>query len=223
MRTRFSFLHILFTIGCCYVGVQAGARADTIISVTGEIKGLSSFIGGSPFSVLATSWSSTQAYDNVQISASIGSLDPHLASGTAFLSTRIGPGTTEKDVIAIESFTAPITSSYSSPVDNTIIFSNLSLKPGIYFLILSGVPSPANPMYWNDHGVVNISLGTGVTFVKGIFFAFGNSANAVYPPSSKFSFTDVDKPFFDAIGNALPAPKKASHPDLPPENSAMRR
>jgi hypothetical protein len=89
MRTRFSFLLILFTIGCCYVGVQAGARADTIISVTGEIKGLSSFIGGSSFSVLATSWSSTQAYDNVQISVSIGSLDPRFASGTAFLSVRL--------------------------------------------------------------------------------------------------------------------------------------
>jgi hypothetical protein len=150
----------------------------------------------------------------VQISASIGSLDPNFVNGTAFLTSKIGPDATPSDVIAAKPFVAPLTPSYSFPVSNTILFSGLSLKPGTYFLVLSGSSSPTNPLYWNDNGVVTISVGTGVTSVQGIFFAFGNSANAAFPPSSNFSFSDVDKPFFDATGNLVPAfagtPEKAN-------------
>ena len=195
------FLLLLLTINCCF-DINARAKADNIISVTGNIEGLASFIGGSSSQVLAASWSSSQTYDNVQISASIGSLDPNFVNGTAFLTSKIGPDVTASDVIAAKSFVAPLTPSYSSPVTNTLLFSGLFLQPGTYFLVLSGSSSSTNPLYWNDNGVVNISVGTGVTSVQGIFFASGNSAN---PPSLNFSFSDVDKPFFDATGNLVPA------------------
>src|SRR5260221_12153734 len=91
----------------CYFSSNVSARSDTIISVTGAIEGLASFIGGSPNQVLASSWSTTQGYENVQISTSIGSLDPNFANGTAFLSSKIGSGTTSSDIIATAPFRAP--------------------------------------------------------------------------------------------------------------------
>jgi hypothetical protein len=129
--------------------------------------------------VIASSWSTTQAYQNVQISASIGSLDPNFANGTTFLTSNIGPGTTPNDIIASASFVAPITSSSSQPIANTTIFSNLFLNPGTYFLVLSAPPFSDNPLYGNVNGVVDIALGTGVTAVEGLFFAGG--ANNFFP------------------------------------------
>jgi hypothetical protein len=197
-------LPAVFLSSFFYFSVNVSAPADTIISVTGAIEGLALFIGGSFNQVLASSWSTTQAYQNVQISASIGSLDPNFANGTAFLTSNIGPGTTPNDIIASASFVAPITSSYSQPIANTTIFSNLFLNPGTYFLVLSGPPSSENPLYWNDNGVVDIVLGTGVTAVEGVFFAFGAANNTSFPPASNFSFSDIDKLFFDVT--AVPAP-----------------
>src|SRR5262245_25585220 len=66
--------------------------ADTIISVTAP-PGLSTDI--SDTNVVSTSWSETRAYTDVTITALVDSLHVGQSpSATAYLTTRIGPGTT---------------------------------------------------------------------------------------------------------------------------------
>ena len=136
--------HLMWHLILLCLGIFAcdGSRADIIVSVKGP-PNAALFLGGLQNPVDASSWSTTQPYDDVQIDAAIGSLDPNFANGTAFLSTKIGPGTTLGDIVATAPFQAPITTSYNQPVENTTLFQHLSLSPGPYFLTLSG--SPAAP------------------------------------------------------------------------------
>jgi hypothetical protein len=81
------------------------------------------------------SWSSLVAYDNVSIFAEVGA-DNSFGDLTAFLTTRVGSGTTAANQVASVTMTPP---AYNSPgVD---LFSGLNLGPGTYYLVLSGPAS----------------------------------------------------------------------------------
>jgi len=103
--------------------------ASTIVSVTSP-PGLSSAIGPA---AVATSWSQTNAYVDVTIQALVDSLlVGESPMGTAYLTTRIGPGTTSLDEIAAAPFTVPLllpVCSGSNCGANVTLFSGLILGP----------------------------------------------------------------------------------------------
>lgn len=88
--------------------------------------------------VVAASWTQTVAVSDVSISAAIS--DAHgwipLQSGTAFLTTSLGPGTTPDDEVApaVEFYA---TGDYLNP-PYTTLFSGIDLPPSTYYLVLVG-------------------------------------------------------------------------------------
>lgn len=107
-----------------------GARAATILSVGGPIDG--GFYGISPSQAASTSWSGSSPYTDVDISVLLGR-GP--AEGTAYLMTKIGPQTTPANEIARTDFRFP------TVTKQITLFSDLTLGPGTYYLVLGSMAS----------------------------------------------------------------------------------
>jgi hypothetical protein len=185
-----------------------GAAASTIVSIadtnsgTGYVLQLPasspSMFGG----VLAASWSTTNAYTGVTIQADVyGS-----QSGTAYLMSQIGTGTTAAEQIASAGYTAAATAG-----SLTTLFSGLSLPSGTYFLVLAG-PTTPNLNDWEIPPSPVITTDAATTL--GSFFGAANNppnqttVNLAYPPGSNFSTLGGD-PVFQVTGtlaSAAPEP-----------------
>jgi hypothetical protein len=144
-------------------------------------------------------WSQTGTFDDVTITAEI---DPGTGSGltgTAYLMSSIGPGTTTIDQIDTATFTA---SGAAFTAQLNTLFTGLTLGPGNYYLVLS---SPGG-LGWegNDPGITPVT-GPGVTFLS----AESTSPNspAVYPPAGDFSSTLGNIPEFTVTAvSSVPEP-----------------
>jgi hypothetical protein len=187
--------------------------ADTIVSVTDAATSTnraSYGLGGQYSNVFEVGWSQLQGttYSNVTIDALLGSSDPSFRSGTAYLMRAIGPGTTSaSEVVAPVDFTAPLASG-SGPVPSTVLFSGLSLGPGIYYLVLSapyfagGSPLtwaiPTEPVYTDNCGVSACAVLASSSEANTTLFP----ADA-FPPASHF-VTPAPFPMFDVTGTFVP-------------------
>ena len=159
--------------------------ANTIISVTAPP--ILSFSG--PISI---SWSQTNAYTDVTISALvdsfIGGLTP---TADAYLTTHIGPGTTVSDEIAHARFTVPLqlpVCSQSSCGAFVTWFSGLSMGPGTYFLTMGPSLTMMDPfgpvgVGWFPALLPTVLKDTGVS--EGAAYS-SFSVSASYPPASSF-------------------------------------
>jgi hypothetical protein len=159
-------------------------NASIIISVTATPH-LSTIIGD--FEVVSTSWSESNSYTDVSITALVNS--PSIGgppSATAYLTTRIGPGTTVMDEVARAAFAVPLELPVCSPTGscgaNVTLFSGLSLGPGDYFLTM-GPPTDGN-VGWFPAIDPTVIEDSGVTL--GSCVAAFSSAIAPYPPTSAF-------------------------------------
>jgi len=101
------------------------AEGATIVSVTTSDP--SSSGGGANLSgfIWATSWTQADAYQNVRVSAELTNSTP--LPGSAYLTTQIGPGTTNAEQISAGLFVSPPTSTGSTLVT---LFTGLTLEPG---------------------------------------------------------------------------------------------
>ena len=100
--------------------------AATLVSSSGTNTGYSP-VGGSRPNYLGVTWTQNTTFNNVQVSASIFSdpFYPAYLSGSAYLTTKVGPGTTSSsNELARLNFTLP---SYSPPVQPFVLFSGLLL------------------------------------------------------------------------------------------------
>ncbi len=86
--------------------------------------------------VEVASWTQASAYSNVTIAAALATTDLGFNSITAYLTTKTGPGTTSADLVASATVTIPGAGT-GLPVLTTL-FSNLTLTPGTYYLMISG-------------------------------------------------------------------------------------
>ncbi len=141
----------VLVLASCVTLLQAG----TIISVTGPHG--STLALSATNQILATSWSSTQGYANVDI-AFESNFGPF--SGTAYLMTQIGPSTTAVQQIQSNDYSVTL-----STLTLTTLFTNLTLTPGSYFLVLTSsslggwdTPYTAGPTL--------VTTGGGVTWLK---------------------------------------------------------
>lgn len=185
------------------------ARAEVVVSVTDlgvPVNRASFFLGGQFSNVVAVSWTQGRAFPHVAIDASLVSNNPSFRTGTAYLMTMIGPGTTaSSEVVAPVSFTAPVAVPFG-PVPPTVLFSGLMLTPGTYYLVLTApfANTIGSPLAWQiptEPDIVTaplVSLGdtdlanTSVTTV------------APFAPASAFLITS-DRVMFDVV-SAIPEP-----------------
>lgn len=159
-------------------------RADpvSIISVTAPPV-LSTLITSHRF--LSTSWSESKPYTGVSIAVLVNSALGGTPTANAYLTTRIGPGTTAMDEIAHTRFTVPVELPICSPSSCgafVTLFSGLSLGPGNYFVTVSPDAMSSGVVGWfpalNPTVLVDTGVSEGASFIA--------TAVASYPPASSF-------------------------------------
>jgi hypothetical protein len=171
--------------------------AATIISVRG-VPSSGGLVVESGVQELATSWSSSESYSDVAITANL-----YGSAGTAYvrayLMTGIGPGTTVNQQIAFS--TIPVLN-----IGNYTLFSDLSLPAGSYYLVLSTV-MPFPSAVWRFVVSDEVITTDPSTTFTGYFDACGASPCDVYPPAGTFRGPDFGQPLiFDVSGTPVPEP-----------------
>ncbi len=180
---------------------SATLHATTIISVTGPeaVGGAIGLISG--FGYVETSWSQTATYSNVSMSVLFAQLG-NIMTGTAYLTTAIGPGTTPADQIAAGNFTVP---------DNPSVWQTVltvpTLGPGTYYLVIVPTGRPAGA---GATGVGNwwTTLSPTIASDSGVTFLGGSSVYggiAPYGPASDFPPFWIDTPQF-TVTTGVPEP-----------------
>ena len=175
--------------------IVKAALADTVISETG------SAFSNLPLSLTqagCVSWTSTTAFTSLSITARLTGFVQTGATGTAYLTTKIGSGTTAANQIASGTFTFPSSGS------DTVLFSNLTLGPGTFFLTLAA--PQANNSWLGGDAVNRVPPITG----PGVAFAgqYSSDTRASYAPASIFSAISGNSPLlFTVTGTAVPEPQ----------------
>ncbi len=172
----------------CFASANV-ARADTvIISVNGSFN-FQAFVY--PQQTLAVGWSQSNTYTNVNISAQLGTWTGP-ATGTAYLTTRIGPGTTIADQVAVTAFTFPNT------LTDFTLFTGLTLTPNTYYLTIAN-PASGTGTWAGRGGTATLTTDAGVARLG----AYVIQNTSIYPPASSYSGTsDL---FYTVRGNSVTA------------------
>ena len=183
---------------------SASTQAATILSITGAPDGSSS-IGGTTPQYLAIGWQQTAGFNNVSISAAIGTTNPANDQITAYLLDQIGPGTTAADEITSGIVTLPVVSDFNTIPAYTTIFSGLTLPSGNYFLVLTS-PLDDNSKHWSrvDPAATTISTDLSISNVTSSYDGYG--ADPTYAPASTFIASSFFKAFEVTDGVATPEP-----------------
>jgi len=172
-------------LGICGLALMLGGGAapldaGIIISNTGPV----GFFAG--YSGMGFSWTMTQAFTNVAISAEIFSA----FSVDAYLTDSIGPGTTVADEIASASSILPSFPAY------TTLFSGLSLPAGTYHVLLLDVSSTGR---WVGDASPVLATDPSVTTLNAFSFTPG-----AYPPDYT-SYQDLGTPGIHFTVTGTPA------------------
>ncbi len=147
---------------------------------------------------IAISWTTKRAYQNVQI---VASLFPG-GRGTAYLTTKIGPGTKADAVSAKADFTAPAAGTNPQPM---VLFSGLTLPAGDWFLVLYGSGNQSRPG-WGDLAGASIALAPGVSTKQYISASDGGSLDVAFPPNSQFQPAARPPISYEVTGTSVAVP-----------------
>jgi hypothetical protein len=180
---RLSHFLLLFT---AFVG---GINAGTILDVAGPNNWPISPAANDPGNhiYLVASWTQTIEYSNVDI-AFRGNGVSSTATGTAYLTTRMGSGTTAADQVALRSFNAP-----SPPSSWISLFSGLTLPANSYYLMIFADPGSVIAWDATSPDTATTTLGAGVTLTPSFLYdgLLLSGAYAPYPPATDgFGFQD---------------------------------
>lgn len=196
MRGLVSWLLALVGLATMAGVATAGSSKDTIIISVTAPPALSTLIDNS--SVVATSWSQSKTYAGVSIAVLVDSaIVGQTPTANAYLTPRIGPGSTPADEIAHTQFTVPAELPVCSPQScgaMVTLFSGLTLGPGDYFVTISpNATSVGEAVGWFPALNPTVVVDTGVT--EGT--SFTASSVAPYPPASAFQVykTGISPPF----------------------------
>ncbi len=175
---------------CCvllFLAFVAEIDAGIILNVAGPNDwAISPAANPSPSGIpiyLVASWTQTVDYSNVAISIRGSGVSP-AATGSAYLTSGMGPGTTAADQVAFTVFDAP-----AAPSSWISLFSGLTLPPNSYYLTI--IADPGSEILWDatSDSSVTISRGVGVTLVSpllyhGLILSPLGGSLAPYPPAS---------------------------------------
>jgi PKD repeat protein len=176
-----------------------------------------------PGQAIAQQFTLTAPFRNVRISASLQSGSPP-QSGTAYLVTQIGPGTTATHQVARASFSPPTGSALT--LTDVLVFSGLTLQPGSYTIVYT---APDNPQG-------SISTSASVTYSTVPEASVGvkchtssSTYNNSFPPASPFncySGPTSTRTFFTVsgvpAGTSAPVANFTSAPSSPKTGDAVQ-
>jgi hypothetical protein len=129
--------------GVLAVGLTDLARADIIASISGpdfpatNLPSVSGIGAGR-----ATQWQTRLAFEDVTVTADLSGLPSGTGTATAFLTTKVGPGTTVADEIARATVSLP---DFFASSHTVTLFSGLDLAPANYYL---SIFSATNGIWW---------------------------------------------------------------------------
>lgn len=186
-----------------FCGLIPLAQADTIVSVGLGVPGAPA-IGSEANQYLVMSWTSPQAYTNVEISAYVFTTDLNYANATAYLTTAIGPSSDPSTLVASASLTLPYMFSY--PSAELTLFSGLTLGPGTYYLVLAAPSEGGNVRGWLNGDPNSIVTAPGVSVIQKALITGYGWANTSYPPASDFSHEYGAPLAFDVTATPVPEP-----------------
>lgn len=177
--------------------------AETVVSVSGG--GVAGYaVGGTFPTYLAASWTSSAAFYDVSISASLYRGTHPEYVGTAYLTNGLGPGTTMANVISTGSIDGSLLGDCCTMLT---LFSGLNLAPGTYYLVLSAPKTTDDWEYFGwqfDNGSPTITTAAGVTLGDAYAVDFQDLA---FPPEGGFTpLYGGTKLIFDVTGNPVPEP-----------------
>ena len=132
--------------GALALGLADVARATPIVGISGPDNpfGFPGFSIGAP---RATQWQSTLALEDVTVTADLSSAPGITGTATAFLTTKVGPGTTVADEIAHVTFSLP---DFSAPSHTVTLFTGLDLAPANYYLMVTVSAGTSAIWYTSD-------------------------------------------------------------------------
>jgi hypothetical protein len=139
---------------------------------------------------LVASWTQTIEYSGVDISLR-GNGISSTATGTAYLTTSMGGGTTVADQLAVTAFTAP-----AAPSSWISLFSGLTLPANSYYLMIFADPGSVIAWDATSPDSATTTLGIGVTLTSsflydGLALVALVGSYAPYPPATVgFGFQD---------------------------------
>ena len=129
--------------GLVSLGLTDLARADIIASISGPDLPVTNLPSVSPIGAgRATQWQSSLAFENVMVTADLSSLSGMTGTATAFLTTKVGPGTTAADEIAHATVSLP---DFFASSHTVTLFSGLNLGPADYYL---SIVSATGGIWW---------------------------------------------------------------------------
>jgi hypothetical protein len=117
------------------LGLSDVARAVPIAAISGPDNPFGSFPGLSIGSGRATQWQSSLAFDDVTVTADLSALPGLTGTVTAFLTNKVGPGTTAANEIAHATVNLP---DFFAASHTVTLFTDLDLDPANYYLTIVG-------------------------------------------------------------------------------------
>ncbi len=129
-----SFRVLLFA-GVLALGLTNIAHAVPIAVISGPDNPFGTLPGLGIGSGRATQWQSALAFTDVTVTADLSSFIGGSGTVTAFLTTKVGPGTTTADEVAHATVTLP---DFFAASHTVTLFTGLDLAPADYYLSIVG-------------------------------------------------------------------------------------
>jgi hypothetical protein len=184
-------------------GVAFGQGTIFTVSGPSDTNSQSSAHLGTGVKPFGFSWISAGAFSNVNVSLSLNA-DPG-ATAIAYLTTSIGPGTTESNEIASANFAFP------STFGSVSVLSGLYLTNGTYFLIIQQTAAGINgDGLWNGTPVPSAIYDSAITPNHQYFYYSIPSPD--YPPSASFSYSTALVPTLDFSITGVSVPEPTAFP-----------
>lgn len=203
---RLRLTTLLLVTFICLLMTQA--NAETIVSVPQGTPGAPAIMGNQ---YLMMSWTASQAYADVVISAPLYTISQDHNGIVAYLTNQIGPGTTAaSNEIASINMNIPVNETATYPIADVTLFSGLSLEPGTYYLTLAAPVLDGIYRGWENGSSSSIMTAPGVTVAEKAFWVWSMPCNGILDPSYAPASTFGDEyglPLaFSVTGTAVPEP-----------------
>lgn len=196
-------------------GSAVSLSAGNILSITGQ--SACSFcpaVDDNEF--IAISFETTQSYSNVSFTPELVdsfTSDPPI-TGTAYLMTQIGPGTTTADQIASGNFTFPYsTNGIFQPIGvYQTVLQGIDIGPGTYYFLLTGPNATSATGFgnWSAAYIFNASVAADLGVTTPMTF-YSSSTTAAYSPAENFGAINGNpQQLLEFTITGDPAPEPAS-------------
>jgi len=184
----------VFVVTCGAGAMALPSRAAVTILAT-TTPGITGYFLGTP----ALGWSQTGTYTNVSVVVVVDpggdGIHDNTASGTVYLTTQVGPGTTVANELAHAPYSATGQAFHPVPVT---VFTDLTLGPGTYYLVFHSQSEGGWSVGYTPATAPGVALLGTLPL---------DSSAASYPPASTFASPSLrNLPLLSVTGDAASPP-----------------